>query len=227
MYDKLGTSFSSQHVKDHQDRSKQPTWSNIATKPTKEAVLSWEAKLNIEADCLATVARKDKMNQSKTTWIQFPACRAHLYISNRQITRQMKKTTRTAWNLVEVKKDYKTRFGWTNTTFAMIDFGASSRSRKRMDYYEERFVVWYIHKRLPVNGAKYMAQQNKLYPCCNMCKTKEQFLLCTENPTPWNNIMTKLQPIFRREKVNPALRLQMHSDPRSVGGYLCPTLQKS
>eukprot|EP00957_Ditylum_brightwellii_P140959 10738254-Ditylum_brightwellii.AAC.1 len=64
-------------------------------------------------------------------------------------------------NLINLRKDYPTRFGWTRATFESINWNASGRVEKKMDYYRKRFTCRYINERLPLDGEKYTGNENK------------------------------------------------------------------
>eukprot|EP00957_Ditylum_brightwellii_P180524 13751041-Ditylum_brightwellii.AAC.1 len=56
--------------------------------------------------------------------ILYPAGKTHLTIDSKLITRDMKKTVRTAWNLIDLQKDYATQFGWNRAAFNKFDWKA-------------------------------------------------------------------------------------------------------
>eukprot|EP00957_Ditylum_brightwellii_P010940 828807-Ditylum_brightwellii.AAC.1 len=96
IYQKLQIDMPTRWVCGHQDKMKKK---------------SWEAVLNIRADELATVARKQiTAKDRKARMTLFPTCNAHLVIKEAPITRKINQTIRDEWCEVEVQKYCKKKY---------------------------------------------------------------------------------------------------------------------
>ena len=209
-YKSMGITFQTNHVKGHQDREDTTAKNHqqrLRQGQDGKKELSWEATLNIAADELATNARKKITPKMRREQILYPACKAHLIINNENITRNIKQIIRQEWNLIDLRKDYRTRFGWTRTTFDSIDWNASGWKEKKNDYYKKRFTCRYINKRLPLNGEKYTGSNNKTCPCCKQTEDAKHFLTCNRNIEKWESLVENLQETYKKEQIDPCIRI--------------------
>jgi hypothetical protein len=194
---KLQITFPSQWVKGHQE-------------PKDGEELTWEAKLNIEADALATEARNETSNDS-IIFHQYPRSKIMLYINGTPITRNLAKEIRNAWTTQDLREFMTEHFGWETTTGDTIDWYSHGSSLTSLTYYQHVFSVKLIHERLPVQGEIFSASPNKICPCCKQQEeTSTHFLKCHKNPHKSTEISDGLKPIFDKNDVDPTLRLLIH-----------------
>eukprot|EP00957_Ditylum_brightwellii_P124268 9472653-Ditylum_brightwellii.AAC.1 len=94
-------SLISHHVKGHQDKLSKPsnTKNNEDKDKKKDQKITWQAKLNIRADQLATEAKKELYNKSvKTNFTILPAAKAYLCIGTLPIMRHIREAITLAWS---------------------------------------------------------------------------------------------------------------------------------
>eukprot|EP00957_Ditylum_brightwellii_P025938 1962002-Ditylum_brightwellii.AAC.1 len=111
VYSKIGETFRITHVKGHQNKEEKKEMNRQKREAAKE--LSWEAQLNIQADKLAMVARRNITPTTQTEMTMYPVGKAHLLIDSTLITWGIKKIVQMAWNLVGLRKDYAHQLGGT------------------------------------------------------------------------------------------------------------------
>ena len=112
----MGIILTTRYVKGHQD--------------VDNPHLTWESRLNIAADKLATKARHCiKPKHRNEPFHYLPACKAYLLINNKVITRQHQKEIRNAWYTPELQKHLRRKFKWTSKVIKDIDWESVGRIR--------------------------------------------------------------------------------------------------
>ena len=207
LYQEMGDVIKTHHVKGHQDDKGPGADKDDTGERLKK--LSWEARLNIQADKLATKCRREISQQDlEEPQHLFPACQAHLKIDGVVITRSIKEAIREAWNTKDLRKHYNKKHKWTNQIMNTIDWEVSGRLLTRMEYYQHRFVVRYINNRLPLRGEKFMNSEDILCPCCGMDKeTAAHFRVCNQNIEKWEEVQEELSKAYKTYNVDPMLRI--------------------
>eukprot|EP00957_Ditylum_brightwellii_P193506 14735430-Ditylum_brightwellii.AAC.1 len=157
------------HVKGHQDRqqvNKESTGGRNNSKTITSQKLTWEAKVSIRADKLATNVKEEiTLNEKIQKQDLFPACDTHLIINKQAITRNIKPSIRKAWSNTNLRKEYIKRFKWKQTTYDNVDWDAVGCIFLTKEYKAHHFIVRFINQHLPLRGEKYTSMENKKCPC--------------------------------------------------------------
>jgi zinc-binding in reverse transcriptase/Endonuclease/Exonuclease/phosphatase family len=141
------------HVKGHQD-------DNIPA-----AFLDLPGQLNVEADKLATHALQEL--GSPKPYIPFdPSTEVLLSIDGRTVTRQLGATIHAQHHLAPIRKYYKQRFLWDQSTFEAIDWDQFSAVYKKYPRHKT-FFSKFGWKKLPVAGRLFKRHPSYDHRCPN------------------------------------------------------------
>jgi hypothetical protein len=154
------------HVKGHQNMN--------------DPKLTYQAKLNIQADKLATKSLNSKPNKKKIPEVYL--AEATLTINNKQVTSQHSKIMRRIYHSIDIRKYLETANKWKGDTIDTIWWSAHYKAINRLNFGKRRIIQKFIHNRLPTNQ-----RQHKYYvykdASCKMChqttETQSHILQCT------------------------------------------------
>jgi hypothetical protein len=124
------------HVKGHQD----------STKPMEE--LSTEAKLNIEADRLASLPLKQVPQAS---YQDFCANHVSLFVDSEPVTAKIKTILRTSHLKAPLKRHLQKQYKWSDNTINNIWWSAHGKAIKNLSFKDRLIVQKFIHNYLPTN----------------------------------------------------------------------------
>jgi hypothetical protein len=121
------------HVKGHQDR----LGSN----------LSFEARVNCEADGLATAS----LRQPNISQLETPNTVAKLTINNKPVTSHHTKTIKQVYHTIALRKYLKESNNWSDYTFESIWWSVYGKCIMTLPNGNQTTMQKLIHKRLPCN----------------------------------------------------------------------------
>ena len=127
--------YSLHHVKGHQDSS------------CKQKPLSVEAQLNIKADELATLQRRD--GRSSNTMPFLPGADIQLYIQQRLITTRIDRAIQFASTTPKLRLYMESKYDWDASTADRIDWDAHGASLRHLSAKHRLIILKYIHGWLP------------------------------------------------------------------------------
>eukprot|EP00957_Ditylum_brightwellii_P205773 15345335-Ditylum_brightwellii.AAC.1 len=171
--------------------------------------LSWEAKLNIEADALATESKETLSMQARNLSPPlYPACHIGVYLNGQLLTWQIQRELQQAYMQVELITHVQEKFKWTKTTYYAIDWSTHDQNFRQFSYYSHKFLVKLIHECLLVRKASYNLCPVNTCLCCRVhLETNGHFLACPDNPEPWTALQSLLTPLYNKHSVDPVLRI--------------------
>ena len=192
----LNVQYSSAHVKGHQDRTN--TLSS----------LTWEARLNIRADSLATTAKEEITHSNKSTNpISYPASKINLYIDDNLITKHYPKAILRAHTTGAMRQYLEKKFKWDTQVCDTIDWFSYGRGIKNLTRGQQHWVVKYLHRWLPLLGETHQNQSNHQCPICsNAIETYDHFQQCNQNKVKYTILQRKISKILDKYRVDPYLR---------------------
>eukprot|EP00957_Ditylum_brightwellii_P036520 2766280-Ditylum_brightwellii.AAC.1 len=122
----LNLEVATNHVKGHQDINtpKENTHSKsmLHQGSTGEKNLTWQAKLNIQADRLATQACEHLYTMTTHTQFQMlPAAKVYLFINDKPITRNLQQELCNAWTTQDLQEHITEKFKWRKNTANLVD----------------------------------------------------------------------------------------------------------
>ena len=146
------------------------------------------ARLNIDADFLATRYRQHGRLRSMASIDHSPAQQVSIYINGTPVTGQYDECVRFHVNGYHHCQYVQHRHGWSNETWDDIDFYTFGKHFKslRMPHRTQHFK--YIHDQLPLGvrrfrEARLQVPSLKLCPCCRESEeTPLHFIRCSSNP---------------------------------------------
>lgn len=138
-----------------------------------------KAKLNIKADKLATEALNLKpiiLNTNVAT------TEALLFINNSLVTAKHSKVLRNIFHSISLRENLLKSNVWSQTTIEQILWDVHAKAKKKLTFGREKFIIKYIHNRLPCNSRQHKYYQYKDL-VCKICmsenETQQHFLPCT------------------------------------------------
>ena len=191
----LDTVMPTLHVKGHQD------------KDIPESELSYEARLNIQADILATRAWKHHKCGHKH--VHYPASECSLFINNKVITRAYRVQMRRAYSSHNTREYLMDKFHWSSDTITTIDWYSHGTSIAALPHNQLRFVQRFIIDWLPYNNRLHERGQSPSNLCttCNEePETERHFLFCTSNQQDRTKLHDALRKVFNKHNVDPNIR---------------------
>ncbi len=183
----LKMTFQFIHVKSHQDDE------------TPLATLTLEARLNVEADRLATEYMQEDHIRRPTVAL-FPSAKAQFLIQDVSVTRKIPQAIRYAAGSKPIRTYPMERNQWTERTMDEIDWNAhgASHSHHRPQL---------CHRHLPL-GHTLQRRNTKYSPTCPGCREvpedQNHYLQCTAaSHIAWRiSLLTKLRTQLRRTTLN-------------------------
>jgi hypothetical protein len=124
------------HVKSHQDRQR------------KSETFSFPARLNIQADQLAT--NQQKLMQKPETAVSTSF--HHLVIDNHFITRESQRWLLDSASSIPIQQYYQDKYGWSTKTFHSIDWDIQHKVLRRYGEIDQRRILKFVHGWLPTNN---------------------------------------------------------------------------
>jgi hypothetical protein len=191
----IGTEIPTIHVKGHQDDSKSPS------------ILTYQAKLNIRADTLATQAYQKYYRHQPH--VHYPASKCTLYINKLAVNRSYRAYLRRAYASHDTRAYLTDKFKWSRAQCENIDWYSHGTSIKSLTPNQLRFVQRFIIDWLPVNNRLHIrgrAPTNLCGICNRDIETDRHFLYCTENTHSLAQLNEALRQVFNKHKVDPHLR---------------------
>jgi hypothetical protein len=183
--------FTPEWVKGHQD-----TLESYANLPFK-------ARLNIDADFLATRYRqRGRLKSSIHTDHQHDQ-KVSILIQGVRLTSQIDASIRFHINGYHLRQYMQERHGWTDTTWADIDFGLFGQHFKRLRPNHRVTHMKRVHGQLPLGRRRHQQARTKdptleLCPCCKQyAETSTHLLQCDKNPVHYKSLQQ-----LRRDIVN-------------------------
>ena len=171
-----------QYVKGHQ---------NIKHPKTK-----WNAKLNHEADKLATHAHTQPTRPGYLP----RGYRVMLYIQDLPVTTKYNAEIIRASHTPEIRDYYHQKYQWSDKTMATLDWDAYNRAMKRMKTSEERTLHKFTHNWLPTGNhmAKRYHTENKC-PHCQQPENNRHIVNCPKQKEQqekfYRNLAKRLEAI--------------------------------
>eukprot|EP00957_Ditylum_brightwellii_P182910 13932560-Ditylum_brightwellii.AAC.1 len=90
----------------------------------------------------------------------------------------------------------------------MVHWADSGKIFGSTGYYHQRFLTRYVYECLPVKGEKYLARIAKTCPCYKKEEeSTDHYMQCKENKERWKALSGVLLQVFKKNKVDPVLRL--------------------
>ena len=168
---------------------------------------SYESRLNIKADELATEAQaKQKLRKTTEAHILYPAAIAHLTIQKQLITKKLYKTILHTCSTPEIEQHMIIRNEWTTNILHEIFWEPLKKTLTTLPMTQHLFVARFMHQRLPCKGEHFIHLPNKLCPCCKKEEESQlHFEQCTSNKTPYMDLLTKVYRIGKKKNINSAL----------------------
>ena len=180
------------HVKGHQDSKKH---------------LSYEARLNIQADLLATRAWQRHFTGHKH--VHYPASQCSFYINNQVITRAYRKTMRRAYASHHTSTYLHEKYKWDDAQCESVDWYSHGSSIGCLPHNILRFTQRFIINWLPRNKTLFdrnSSPTNLCQTCKSEVETERHFLWCEKNSQHGGKLHESLCKAFNKHKVDPNLR---------------------
>ena len=150
--------------------------------------LPFQARLNIDADFLATRYRKrGRLRSSKYSDHQYGQ-QVSILINGVRITGQFDTNIRFHVNGYHLRQYMQTKHAWNDSTWNNIDFHLFGQHFKRLRPNHQVTHMKRVHGQLPLGVRRYQqarvkAPALKLCPCCkNHDESADHLLRCTHNP---------------------------------------------
>jgi hypothetical protein len=165
-YTQLGVHFTFLHVKSHQDDD------------GPVAGLTLEARLNVQADTLATAALFDAPTVPKVAL--FPTAQCQLIIDGKSITRKIPQAIRHQAGLNDIQTYLMERNNWSEDTFSEVDWEAHGKAHSH--HREQRcYLIKLCHRHLPTGQT--LHRRDDKYParcpgCGNSDESHDHFIGC-------------------------------------------------
>ena len=169
--------------------------------------LSYEARLNIKADILATKAwQKHKKGHD---FIHYPASQCSLTVRKEAITRNYRPYMRTLTSSIHTREYLTRKFQWTSAECENIDWYSHGTAIKSLTSSQKRFVKKFIINWLPVNKTMFERGKSPTENCtrCNLeIETERHFLTCKANSHTTDHLQSQLRQTLHKHKIDPNLR---------------------
>jgi hypothetical protein len=165
-YSQLGIPFTWMHVKSHQDND------------GPIAGLSLEARLNVQADALATAALTEAPTIPKVAL--FPTARCQLILDGRSITRKIPQAIRHQAGLGDLQTYLMEQNNWTLNTFHEINWEAHGKAHSH--HRDQRcYLIKLCHRHLPTGQT--LHRRDEKYParcpgCNNTDESHDHYIGC-------------------------------------------------
>ncbi|KAI2512859.1 hypothetical protein MHU86_1405 [Fragilaria crotonensis] len=149
--------------------------------------LSREARLNIDADYLATRYRLRGKLKSTSTVDHHPAQRISISIMGKRLTAQYDECIRFHINGYHLKQYMQDRKQWNDNTWNMIDMGSFSHHFKRLTPSQQTSHMKFVHDQLPLGKRRFQVSMSKdtilkTCPCCGKADEDSHHLVrCHSN----------------------------------------------
>ena len=193
--EQLNLTLSSNHVKGHQNKSKSAT------------LLSWEEKLNVRADQLATFMRLKLERKGVSQEICMPHSRINLFINNKLITKRFGRAMMRAWTTQDLRVYLENKYNWGSTICDELDWFALDRAFHRLPLTKQTWVTKFIHHWLPLLGEKHNSITETLCPVCGTYnETWKHHIECKDNEHTHDNLADTVLQSICKEDVDPYLR---------------------
>jgi hypothetical protein len=139
------------YIRGHQDRN--------------NSQLSDLAKLNVQADTLATLGLK----QHPTTDVYLSTDRAVLWIDNKKVGSKFTKHLRNKFSSIQMYSHYQDKYKWTDNTLKAIWWEAHGKALYCYSTKKQTIIQKFIHERIACNSreSKYYLHRS---PHCHLCK---------------------------------------------------------
>jgi hypothetical protein len=177
LYRELRRPIQAQWIKSHQDSR------------TPYAALSREAKLNVDADELATLCHNLPKSKPQRNIDHVPATKLSISILHTRFSGNLDSNIRYHINGGYLRAHLQKRKQWSDSVWDTIDWNAFGRHLRSMDLRHQPAHLKLIHGLLPLGTRRFMISsvpdpQLKLCPCCQLQDEDHPHLLqCNENPS--------------------------------------------
>ena len=191
----------------------QPVW----VKGHQDKLNSYEnlpisARLNVDADCLATRYRQRGRYKSSEKVPHEPPQHCSITVSGIRLTSQFDECIRYHVNGYHLRQYLQERNGWDNSVWEEIDLGIFGKNFKRLSSTQQVLHMKIIHDQLPLGRRRFMQSSVKdeilrQCPCCQDAQeTQDHFLRCVSNPQQAAGLST-MQSSITKDPHHPAGRL--------------------
>ena len=188
----MDTEIPTSHVHGHQDSTQ---------------LLSYEARLNIQADLLAT--RAWQKHYKGHDHVHYPASKCSFYINDQVITRAYRKTMRRAYASHHTSTYLQGKYNWDDKLIKSIDWYSHGSSLACLPHNILRFTQRFIIDWLPRNQTLFDRNSSPTNLCqiCNVeIETERHFLWCVKNSQSGKKLHEALRNAFNKHTVDPNLR---------------------
>jgi hypothetical protein len=167
--------------------------------------LSLGARLNIQADLLATGYRKTGRLQPSTSVHHELDQVCSISINGKRLTSQYDACVRFHINGYHLRTYLQEKHGWSNIEWDLIDFHVFGRHFRQLQPHKQATWMKFVHDQLPLGERRYKQATEKASslrkcPCCKTSnETISHLLQCTSNPEFLSSLSTLHDDLCKTE----------------------------